>query len=735
MMEVLRWRTHLHPVLAAAMILVLAAWLIFIYKRQIRSRSLKQTVLLLLPKVLIVLLLVLAYFDPVRSVIQRPKKDKKIMVLVDASSSMDCQDEPAATRAARADKLARNLSETLRSYIDAETLHFDMDVYPASDTTRSSQPIRGTDLGKCLVSIANNADSSSYLAAVLLTDGGDEVIQNPKLPQVPLYVASVGTPADSWNDLSVAQVDAPKIVEQGSTFEVSADILARFASRDFSLKVPMVRVQLEQRQQDKWEVLESQFVRSDSGKTRAKFSLKSSPEPGTKEYRIRVEDVPGELSGLNNIRNFGVEVRQDTLHVLFFAQELGWDFSMIRKELARDPSVELTALFRVSEQRFVIQGSRQKGDEQLEAGFPASKEVLDLFRCVVVGSFGASQWNQDQFKALLGYVRDGGAVVFLGGDHSFGAGGYAGTLIEPLFPWRLSNSQSAFQVGQFGVSVPPAALGSSIIAEAAKILSQQDAPTIESVNIEGPLKPGAVTLLEASVSGRLVPLVCIQRYGQGQAMAVATNTLWRWCRASDTLKEAFGYFWRQTVKNMTGWEEGHRFLAVKWDQQQYNPGESGLATISIAGRHDPNQLRLKAQMKLEGQASPVAVEPVLGRQNTFTAKVDFVRSARYVFELEASLGDQPLESYQKTIVVGTRLNEGANLELDHAFLNSLAIQAGGRYFRENEFENLIGLLRSQILGRVVSMEIPLIEDKGIYVFIFMGILGLEWIIRRRMNLL
>ena len=45
--------------------------------------------------------------------------------------------------------------------------------------------------------------------------------------------------------------------------------------------------------------------------------------------------------------------------VLFFAQELGWDFSMIRKELARDPSVELTALFRVSGQRFVVQGSRQ----------------------------------------------------------------------------------------------------------------------------------------------------------------------------------------------------------------------------------------------------------------------------------------------------------------------------------------------------------------------------------------
>jgi hypothetical protein len=45
------------------------------------------------------------------------------------------------------------------------------------------------------------------------------------------------------------------------------------------------------------------------------------------------------------------------------------------------------------------------------------------------------------------------------------------------------------------------------------------------------------------------------------------------------------------------------------------------------------------------------------------------------------------------------------------------------------------MLRSQILSRVVSTEIPLIEDNCIYVFIFVGILVLEWIIRRRMNLL
>ena len=730
-MEVLRWRTHLHPVFAAAMILLLAVWLIVLFRRQRTNRTLKQTLLLLTPKILIVLLLILAYFDPVRSVIQRPKRDKKILVMMDSSASMDCEDEPGTSRAQRAEELSRNLDRKLHSVIDFETLYFDEDVHSAKENV----PIRATDLGKCLVTIADKAKSSDYFSAVLLTDGGDEVIQNPKRPDIPLYVTGVGSTPESWNDVSVAQVDSPPMVEQGSTFEVSADILARFSSRNLALNVPTIRVQLQAERQGEWQSVESKFVQSDASKSRVKFSLRAPPEPGLETYRVQVEKFEGELSDLNNVRQFNVDVRTDTLHVLFFAQELGWDFSMIRKELARDPSVELTALFRVSGQRFIVQGSRQKGDEQLEAGFPASKEVLDLFKCVIVGSFEASQWTQEQLNALLEYVRDGGAVVFLGGEHSFGSGGYDRTVIEPLFPWRLSGARSTFQIGQFAVSVPSATLSNSIIEETAQIITPLDVVAVESINVEGPLKTGAVALLEASVSGRSVPLVSIQRYGQGQAMAVATNTLWKWCRTSEELSEAYGAFWRQTVKNMTDWEEGQRFIAVKWDRTHYNPGQEAVATISVAGRHDAGRLQLKAQINLDDQSTPITVEPVMDRTNTFTAKMNFSRSAQYLFELDALVGDEVLESYQKTIVVGTRLNEGANLEVDHAFLNSLAAQAGGRYFREGEFENLIGMLRNRILSRVVSMEIPLIEDKCIYILIFVGILILEWIIRRRMNLL
>ncbi len=734
-MEVLRWRAHLHPVLAAAMVLILVAWLIILFKRQRANRSLRQSMLLLMPKVLIVLLLILAYFDPVRSVIQKPKRDKKIMLLVDSSSSMDCEDQPGISRTKRANRLSQKLTQQLQSLIDVEMSRFDMDVRRPDAPKPAADQIRGTNLAKSLVTVSDTANDDEYMAAILLTDGGDELVRNPSFPQVPLHVASVGSDPETWDDLAIADVTAPSVIEAGGKLEVTADVEARFGSKDFRTKVQMARVRLEEKKQDEWQVRGSEYVRFDNPKARARFSVDAPAEPGSKVFRINVQNMPGELSELNNTRNFDLEVREGTLHVLFFAQELGWDFSMIRKELALDPSVELTALFRVSEQRFVVQGSRQPGDEQLEAGFPKSKEVLDLFKCVIVGSFSVSQWRQDQLQALVDYVRGGGAVVFLGGEKSFGQGGYAGTPIEPLFPWSTGAAQSDFQVGQFSVSVPPAAMANTIIAETARIISQQEDVSVESVNIEGPVKAGAVTLMEASVGGRAVPLVSMQRFGQGQTMAVATNTLWKWRRTSAELVEAHGHFWRQAVKNMTGWEEGQRFISITWDQEQYNPGDSAVATIRIAGRHDADKLDLKAESTVEGNSTPVSVEPMMGRGNTYRAEVAFTKSAEYAFELQATEGERILESYRRKIAVGTKLNEGANLEVDHAFLRSLARSGGGMYFPEGRFDSLIGTLRSRLLDRVVSMEIPLIQDKFIYILVFVGILMLEWIIRRKMNLI
>lgn len=748
-MGILRWQTHLNPVLSAGLILGLGVWLIILYQRQRRQYSAKEAMVLVVPKILIVLLLILAYFDPVWSVMQRPDENQKVLALVDTSSSMEVDDKAEDSRGKRANDMLENLTQKLRpSYIDFDVLEFDSQVRKLSERNRKrdgqlSKEVRETDLGKCLVTIADKPDVSKYMSVLLLTDGGDEVVQNVKLPEVPVYIAGMGSDPETWNDIAITRVEAPEVVEEQSDFEVTADIVARCASYSFATGAERVNVRVEEKNGQDWETRDSKLVVLAGSRARVKFTLKSPSEMGTKKYRVRVETIDGELSELNNTRIFPIEVRKDTLSVLLFAQQLGWDFRQIYKELSDDSSVALTALFRVSSDRFIVRGSRQKGDENLEAGFPSTKGLLDLYKCVIVGSFPASQWRQEQLQALVEYVREGGAVIFLGGEHSFGKGGYSRTVIEPLFPWRISAGEPELQTGQFTVNVPLSAANHSIVSETSRLIGraharnkrgQASGAAIESINLTGSLRSGAINLLDASVGNRTVSVVALQRFGQGQTMGVATNTLWKWTATCDELKQAYGHFWRQSVRNLSQWEEGERFVGVKWDKKSYRPGEQAGTTIRVAGRYNPGQLHLKATLKTDEENIPVSVEPVMGRENTFRAEMVFSKRAEYLFEVQAYVGEKLLESYEKTLVIEPSVNEGANLEVDHAFLDNLAMRSGGAYFRENDLENLVETLRSKVIDYAVSVEVPLVQDKYIYILMFLGILMLEWTMRRKMNL-
>jgi hypothetical protein len=307
-------------------------------------------------------------------------------------------------------------------------------------------------------------------------------------------------------------------------------------------------------------------------------------------------------------------------------------------------------------------------------------------------------------------------------------------VIEPLFPWRISAGEPELQTGRFTVNVPLSAANHSIVSEMSRLISQASGAAIESINLTGSLRSGAINLLDASVGSRTVSVVALQRYGQGQTMGVATNTLWKWTQTSDELKQAYGHFWRQSVRNLSQWEEGERFVGVKWDKKGYKPGEQASATIRVAGRYNPGQLHLKATLKTDEEPMPVSVEPMMGKENTFRAEMVFSKRAEYLFEVQAYVGEKLLESYEKTLVVGPSVNEGANLEVDHAFLDDLAMRSGGAYFRETDFEKLVETLRSRVLDYAVSLEIPLVQDKYIYILIFLGILMLEWTMRRKMNL-
>ncbi|MBM4028794.1 MAG: hypothetical protein FJ280_25880 [Planctomycetes bacterium] len=776
-MGTLYWRSSLPPLLAAALLLGLGLWLVVLYRRQRAQHSLRRTAALVLPKAAAALFVVLAYFDPVWKIVRDPHAGEKVAVLIDSSSSMQVADTKDGPRAARAVQLFEDLKNKLGPAIAWDAYEFDQYVRPYTGSAASAEQTRETDLGMCLATMGDKPDIARYLGVVVITDGGDETIQNIRLPSTPVYIAGVGSDPEDWDDVAIAGLDAPAAVEMQSRFPVAAEVVIRRGSGRFAPKQAQAQVLLEERTTDGWLVRAASQIDLRLERQALELSVESPAEQGPRDYRLRIDPLEGELSALNNVRVFSVEVGKDKLPILLFAQEVGWDFSMVRKELARDPALALTTLYRISPDRFVIQDNRQEGDRVLEAGFPTEPQVLDLYKCIILGSFPASQWQAVQMQALLEYVRQGGAVIFLGGGSSYAQGGYGNTILEPLFPWRLDLGGREFRAGQFAVNVPIAATNHRIVSDVARALARDSGPKIESLNSTGPLRSGAVALLETSSA----PVVALQRYGQGHSLAIATDTLWKWTRASQAQGEAFRHFWRQAVRNVSQWQEGERFLSVRWDQPRYRPGERATATIGVAGRYGAGQVHLKTVCSVPARASktrvagilPAGVEGVppsnrgpealdtrgqdardttasgvtthertqvlevagvLGSQNEFTTSMVFRDRGDYVFRAEAYVGEKLLESYEKTLRVGPALNEGARLEVDHAFLDYLAAQSGGAYFRESDFGRLAETLRGRLVDQAVTIDMPLVQHNGVYIILLLAVLAVEWTLRRKMNL-
>ena len=336
----------------------------------------------------------------------------------------------------------------------------------------------------------------------------------------------------------------------------------------------------------------------------------------------------------------------------------------------------------------------------------------------------------------MNYVKDGGSVVFLGGPDSFGRGGYDQPPLAPLMPWHVSRSEREMRVGEFPVTVPPNATDHAAVKSLARTLQKVRSPFIYSVNPVGNAHGGTQSLLDASVGESVMPLIALQRYGKGQTLGIATNTLWRWGRMEGDIQKAYNEFWGDTIRYLSGVYEGNRFLIVNWDRDppNYRPSETAEATMQIAGRSIQGQLRFTGTVKHGDKTTEIAIEPVAGTDQMFKTKIFFPDRGEYLVHIDAWAGFAPVDAYERTLRVSPTLNEGACLEVNHAFLKNLAGRSGGMYVREKEIDRLMEHLRTNLLTGSEKTDVRLVQEKGIFFLVVLAVLIAEWVVRRRLNL-
>lgn len=741
MLGMLIWKPHLGTLANSFIILALMGWLCLLWYRYRSRYAVARTLQLLAPKLAFTILAVVALMDPAWRNVKPSDDSQKVAVVVDVSTSMDVEDMVVKdggsdSRANRAQRILKDIQGELKGIASVENYQFDIDILAAEEEPGSGT--RKTDLGRTVVSLSEKPDLSDCKAVVIVTDGGDEVIRSERLPEVPIYIAGIGTEPSTWDDLEISNTDIPEEVELDTPFKVSADIAVHSTSDEFATKTAEVGVSIEKQVAGQYQQLSAVTVDPRKNNGRVEFDLPAEEAGGVYHYRLSVKDVDGEMTVLNNTREFAVDVREKSINVLLYGNMLDVNFSMLKRELSEDETIKLTSVYRKNAEVFLIDGARQEGDQVFSRGFPADEEVLDLYTCIVLGSFPADFISPASFDAIRRYVEDGGNLVLLGGPKSFDRGGYFKTALAPLIPWKESNDPRGISAGQFPVMIPPEGTGHGLSSATAAILKSVTAPVFYSVNKVGARRSGALSLMNASVGSQIVPIVALQPYGKGQTLGVATDTLWRWSRMEGDISGAFAQFWRDSIRYMAGEIEGGRFLTVAWDRKRYRPSEQGHAEIGIVGRYAEGEVYLKGSVEHAGTTQDLSI--VLKDGNDFQTKVFFPDRGDYKVKLEATLAGEPLDTYERVIRVGSNVSEGADLAVDHPFLENLAARSGGNYQREADADQLIQRLKAMLMTSADPHDTPLVREPDlfgvlpIFILLVMSVLLWEWVLRRRMNI-
>jgi len=284
-------------------------------------------------------------------------------------------------------------------------------------------------------------------------------------------------------------------------------------------------------------------LRADAGITTARVEFEIA-EAGHHRIHFSVDSVPGETELRNNSRSTLVEVANQKYRILYFEGE--------RRAIGNDDDLQVVSLLRVSPNKFYRQGIDTP--EQLESGFPTTREELFAYDALIIGSVEAASLSAEQQVLIRDFVSErGGSLLMIAGPNGLGNGGWGQSEIADVLPLSLPPSSiPSFFRKKASVELTPQGADAQMLRFAdtldANRLSWSELPNVADYQVTGSLKPAAVTLLNVDTDIGQMPLLVTHPFGRGHAWILASGGTWRWQMSLPLEDQRHETFWRQLLR-------------------------------------------------------------------------------------------------------------------------------------------------------------------------------------------
>ena len=720
--------------LAVALALCLAVWA---YRAPVPPLPRSNRVLFALLRFTALSLLIIILFQPVVTVASREDQKPLLPILLDLSSSMNLP-----VRAGQADSTTRlqlvhgllsRLTPELERDFEVRLYGFAAEAEEIALNEGSRMPevaARGsvTALGPALSDVLTRRGRRPA-AAVLLSDGATNSGSDPLAAAERLGVPILCVPASldsAVSDVWVAECLANRNAFLGQETQVSVTLAS-----DFKLST---RVAVLLREDERVIARESAIL--PAGPSRVPVEIRFRPDRlGLHRYMVEVEAAPGELTRDNNLRAFAIKVQEDRLQVLVLADAVSWDFTFIRRALASDRTLAVTAVVRLERQNGgyeVLGGGRLRG-------MPARAADLVPFGAVVLVGVDAAQLPGQARAALTGFARSGGGILVVSGPPGRAYPGFNSPEIGALLPARPTSAPAStdfvsLSLTDAGLVHPVTSLGEA--PSSAAELWQKLPP----VRIGSPLEvrlSGEVLVHGESSAGR-VPIVVAGRSAGGRVLMVNGSLVWRWgfllpgMAGSDL---AHRRFWGDAVRWLAEGRGGGN-LELFADQSVFLGGKR----VTLGARLTDDQLRpiddaeVTVEVVPDGGGEPISVRLVPGEgRGQYSGEAGFLAAGLYRLRGSAKRGEQRWTGEGEHFLVDQASLEGAMPAANPDLLRRLAARTDGAFVAPEEAESSIRSLVERRLAAIQTVELKIWNHAGMFLA-FVGCVSLEWFLRRRRGL-
>lgn len=776
--------------------LAVIAWVVWLYRRDAQELAWGWRVLLAGLRLAALGGLLIIALNPQDRTQRSAFRPSRVVLLVDRSLSMRhpvTGGDLTATGPTRSEAIRQLLDEDqliTRLQRDHEVSLFSFDtalqgpwqVFPhrpaESETTPSAEtpaaPVdpetwlaplepQGTEtrLGEALGEVLRQSAGRTLSGIVVLTDGG----QNAGVDPVTVHDRAVATNTrliavglggvEPPINLQIADIQSPTDVQLGDSFDLVAYLQGQgLAGRD--AQVELLAAQDGQTEPPTVLASQSLTLPADGLASELKFSIKPVAEGGWK-YSLRAKPTVAvnEFNQQDNEQTLSVRVFDRPTRVLLLAGGPMRDYQFVRNLLHRHKSSEVDVLLQTASV-----GSSQES-KTLLAEFPATREALYEYDVIIAFDPDWRLIPAEGLQHLADWVyQEGGGLILVAGDvntvQMAGAAEQPTILQQQLAPLRelypvLLYSFVAEVRAEEGSS-QPWPLEFTPEGQRAEFLQLTDDPVTSLARwkeFSGFYRcyPTAGAKAGATVLARFgdpraqneygAPILMAQQfYGQGRSLYLGSAEVWRLRAVSDA---DYDRFWIKTLREVGQGrsKRGTRRGVLLPESRKLLLGQTArIRARLLDAQFQPLELDEVALRVVDPAGKPVLPAPKLrkdpARPGEFAG--DFRASVVGVYRIELPIPESSYQLQEELVVALPKL-EDQDVRQNVTLLRDLVRETGGEYLPiEQAAAKLPELLPPRGEPFMIDERLQTLWDRGWVMYLLVGLLSLEWLLRKLLKL-